>query len=75
VELDWSPNCNHHDNQFVIETNVGYTGNWTLLNFQTKTSFIHTGFLAGIPMKYIVKARRSAETSGPSNIAYIIMPG
>ena len=71
VELDWSRNGNAPGTQFVIEAIIGGAPEWTLLNVVTKTSYVHTGFPPGLPIKYIVKARRSGETSGPSNIAYI----
>lgn len=71
VELDWNRNGNAPATQFVIEAMIGANINWTLLNVVTKTSFVHTGIQPGLPIKYIVKARRGNETSGPSNIAFI----
>lgn len=71
IELDWSRNGNAPGTQFVIEYSLFPTGNWTLLNVVTKTSFVHSGHPLGIPIQYWVKARKGSETSHPSNIAVI----
>ncbi len=71
IELDWSRNGNAPGTQFVIEYSIPPNLQWILLNVVTKTSFVHSGHPVGLPIQYIVKARRGDETSGPSNIAVV----
>ena len=71
IELDWSRNGNAPGTQFVIEYSIPPYSQWILLNVVTKTSFIHIGHPLGLPIQYIVKARKGSETSGASNIAVV----
>ena len=71
IELDWSRNGNAPGTQFVIEYCLVPSTTWALLDVVTKTSFIHIGHPLGLPIQYIVKARKGSETSGPSNIAIV----
>ncbi|MCX6153193.1 MAG: hypothetical protein NT007_03425 [Candidatus Kapabacteria bacterium] len=71
IELDWSRNGNAPGTQFVVEYSIPPYSQWILLNVVTKTSFIHIGHPLGLPIQYIVKARKGSETSGASNIAVV----
>lgn len=71
VELDWERNGNAPGTQFIIEFSIGNTTAWTLLDIVTRTRYNHSGFPVGVPIQYIVKARRGGEISAASNIAYI----
>jgi hypothetical protein len=71
IELDWSRNGNSPGTQFVIEYSIPPNTQWILLNVITKTSYVHSGHPVGLPIQYLVKARKGDETSGPSNIAVV----
>ncbi|MBS4013349.1 MAG: hypothetical protein KGZ97_06270 [Bacteroidetes bacterium] len=71
IELDWSRNGNAPGTQFVIEYSIPPNLQWILLNVVTKTSYVHSGHPVGIPIQYLVKARKGSETSSPSNIAVV----
>ena len=61
IELDWSRNGNAPGTQFVVEYSIPPNLQWILLNVVTKTSFIHIGHPLGLPIQYIVKARKGRK--------------
>jgi len=71
IKLNWNRNGNAPTALFIIEYRLMPAGNWTLLDFVSKTSYIHAGYPVGTIIEYVVKARKTTKTSSQSNIAII----
>ena len=71
IKLHWDRNGNAPNVLFIIEYRLMPAGNWTLLDFVTKTSYIHAGYPIGTTIEYLVKARKTNKTSSQSNIAIV----
>ena len=62
IKLHWDRNGNAPNVLFIIEYRLMPAGNWTLLDFVTKTSYIHAGYPIGTTIEYLVKARKTNKT-------------
>lgn len=65
--LKWKSGGNKPGTQYLIETKVGDSGAWALIDAITKTSYTHTSQTPGQKMRYRVRAKRGDSTSGYTN--------
>lgn len=71
VILSWSTNGNAAGASYVVERRNGATGDYSLADVVTASRVRIAGLTPGQRVEFRVRARRSGQTSEPSNVAAI----
>ncbi len=69
--ITWQPNGNSAGARYRVESRTSPTGEFTLLDVVTATSFRHAGAGAGTYREYRIVTTRSNQSAAPSNTAVV----